>query len=107
MFGPLAFEAVGQKQNDTAEAFPLVLRAGNELIDDGLGGIPKITELSLPENESIRIIEAEAVFESEDSSFGKGAVEDLDGSRIRVEMLQRYVSVTILIIVKDRMSLAE
>src|SRR6267142_4865245 len=62
MLGALAFEAVGQKQNNAAEAFPLVLCAGDELIDDRLGGIPEITELSLPENESIGIVEAEAIF---------------------------------------------
>src|SRR6267378_1165024 len=67
MLRTLAFKAMGQQQNEAAEAFPFVFRAGDELIDDWLGGIPEITELSFPENQPVRIVEAEAVLETEDS----------------------------------------
>src|SRR6267142_5917522 len=85
MFGTLAFEAMRQQQNETAEAFPFVFGAGDELIDDRLGRIPEIAKLSFPENQPVRIVEAEAVFETQDSGFRKQAVEDLNRSRIRIE----------------------
>ena len=49
MFGALAFEAMRQKQHKAAEAFPFVFGAGDELIDDRLGGIPEIAELRFPQ----------------------------------------------------------
>src|SRR5262249_48800630 len=101
VLGSLSFEAVGQKQNNPAESFPLVLPAGYELINNRLGGIPEIAELSLPENEPIGIIEAEAIFETQDSGLGQWAIENLNRSRIRVQMSQRHVSMAVLIIVKD------
>ena len=69
MLGALAFEAVRQEEHDAAEAAPLGFSAGDELVDDNLGGVGEVAELGLPHYEAFRAVEAVAVVEAEDARF--------------------------------------
>ena len=72
MLGALAFEAVGQKQNDAAEVPPLFLGADDKLIDDHLGHVGEIAELSFPEHQGVGIAQAIAVLEPSTPASDKG-----------------------------------
>ena len=47
MFGTLPLEAVRQIEDETGEAVPLVFARRQKLIDDDLGAVQKVPELSL------------------------------------------------------------
>ena len=85
MLGSLAFKAVRQQQNEAAQPLPFVFSAGDKLIHDRLRNIPEVAELRFPEDETVRIIEAVAVLESEDCGFGERTVENLNRRRVRVD----------------------
>src|SRR5437867_1370199 len=107
VLGPLPFEAVRQEQDQPAEPLPLIFRAGDELVDDWLGGVPEIAELRFPHDQSVRIIETVTVFKTQHAHFRKRTVENLDWRLVRGEMLERCVQVTILDVVQHSMALAE
>src|SRR5690606_3256613 len=92
---------------EPAQAPPLVLRAGDELVDDDLGDVDEVAELRLPQDEPLRAIEAVAVLEAEDADLGERAVPDLDRRLARVEVLKRPVSLAGLVIVQDGVPLPE
>ena len=50
MFRALAFIAMRQQQNQSAQPLPFGFGAGDKLIDDGLGNVPKIAVLRFPED---------------------------------------------------------
>lgn len=62
-----AFHAVRQQHHQATLTHPFRLAAGDELIDDALGGVGEIAELSLPDDKSIWIGHAVAQFEAEHS----------------------------------------
>src|ERR1700693_3084229 len=72
VFRSLAFVAVRQEQDEAGEQVPLGLPGGDELIDDGLRDVYEIAELGFPENESLGIVAAVAVFEPENAGLGQG-----------------------------------
>ena len=51
VLGPLPFEAVRQQQHEAAQAAPLVLGAGDELVDDHLRRVDEVAELRFPQHE--------------------------------------------------------
>src|SRR5688572_17621364 len=107
MFRSLSLEAVGQQKHQAAKALPLVLSARDELIDYHLRGIPEVAELRLPGDQPVRPIETITVFESENASFGKWAVENFNRRLALLQVLKRRVGVTVFMIVKNCVTLAE
>src|ERR1051326_2000989 len=101
------FEAVRQKQHKTAQPPPLVLGAGDELIDDDLRRVDEIAELRLPEHESVGTIETVPVLEPQRSEFRERAVVNVNHGLVATEMLQGHVNVSVLVIVKHSMPVAE
>ena len=71
VFRSLAFVAVGEKQHEAGEQVPLGFSGGDELIDDGLRDVHEVAELRLPEDESLGIVAAVAVFEAEYALLGE------------------------------------
>src|SRR5215510_12148343 len=102
-----SLESVGQKQNDRTQPVPFVLCAGDELINDHLSGVDKITELGLPENQAIRTIEAVTVLKTQNSYLRKRAIINLYRRLFRSHMLEGNVQMSILVVVEHGMSLAE
>ena len=50
MLRALAFVTVGQQQDETGEQIPLGFTGADELIDDGLRDVDKVSELSFPQD---------------------------------------------------------
>src|SRR5690606_5923033 len=59
----LPLVAVGKVEDQAAQAQPLVLARGDELVDDDLTGVEEIAELRLPDDERLRRVVAEAELE--------------------------------------------
>jgi hypothetical protein len=53
-----------QQHHQTRQLPPFVFRARDELVDDHLRHVHEIAELRLPDHQSVRIIEAVAIFKS-------------------------------------------
>ncbi len=66
MLGPLPFVAVRQQQHDAAAPLPLRLRGRDELVDDHLRTVREVAELRLPQDELVRVGQAEAELEAQD-----------------------------------------
>ena len=107
MLRPLALEAVGQQDDEAAQPVPLVLGAGDELVDDHLGRVDEIAELSLPEHESVRVVQTEAVLEAEHAGLRQRAVEDLDRFLVLGDVHQRPVVLVRHPVVQHGVALAE
>ena len=108
MLGPLAFEAVRQQQHEAAQPPPLLFGAGDELVDDHLGGVDEVAELRLPQHQPVRAVEAVAVLEAQHAGLGQRAVVDLDRRLVRcdVSCSGMYV-LAVLDVVQHRVPLAE
>ena len=52
VLGALALQPVRQQHDQVAEVSPLLLAAGDEVVDDGLGAVGEVPELRLPHGQS-------------------------------------------------------
>src|SRR5436190_5531968 len=107
MLGALPFHSVRQQHDQATEPLPFVLGAGNELIDDRLGGIPEIAKLGLPQNQTVGTIKRVTVFESQHTDLRQRAVNNLERRLVTLKMLQWRESVPVLIVMKNCVSLAK
>jgi len=80
VLGSLAIEPVWQEHNETALTKPLVLSGHNELINHNLSTVDKVTELSLPKNEAVWILQTVSVLEAKDSKLRKDRVTGNESS---------------------------
>src|SRR6185437_3552487 len=69
VFRPLPFITMGKKQRDAGKKSPLRLSGAHKLINNGLGHVGKIAELSLPQDQSLGAIAAVSVFKTQYCSF--------------------------------------
>src|ERR1700675_3429822 len=77
MLRALALVTVRQQKNESSRKIPLVFAGAEELVDDYLRAVGKISELRFPKNQRFWIVAAESVFESNTSRFGKRRVVNL------------------------------
>src|SRR5580698_4935511 len=84
MLGPGPLVAMRKEEDDAREPEPLVLRRGNELVDDDLTGVCEVSELRLPHDERVGSVEAVPVVEAEHPRLGEGAVPDLESALRRI-----------------------
>ena len=97
MLGSHSLESVGQKQNNRTQPVPFVLSAGDELINDHLGGVDEVTELGFPEHQAIRTIETVTVLETQNSYFRERAVINLYRRLFRSYVLKGNVRMSVLV----------
>lgn len=107
VLGTLAFEAVGEEHGKTAHAEPLLLTRGDELIDDDLGTVAKVTELGLPDDEAVGALERVTVFEAKDSVLREGAVDDVEVALVGRDVLEGSESPLGLLAVDDGVTVVE
>ncbi len=107
MLGALPFVTVRKQKHQPAGQVPLVFAGAQELVDDHLRAIRKISELRLPKHKCFRIVAAEAVFEAHASRFGKRGVVNLTKSLLAGKMRKREVVVLRLRIDQHGVSLIE
>ncbi len=69
VIGPLSFQCVRKEQHQPASPLPFGLRAGDELVDDSLGVVGEITELSLPDDQRFGAHDGISVFKPQNGTF--------------------------------------
>mmetsp|Transcript_13546 Transcript_13546/g.32144 ORF Transcript_13546/g.32144 Transcript_13546/m.32144 type:complete len:542 (-) Transcript_13546:1424-3049(-) len=88
MFGSLTIVSVRQEHHETTLTEPLVLSRHNELVDHDLSSVHKVTELSLPKNEAVGVLQTVPVLETKDSKLGEDRVTSNEaGLRIGTNQL--------------------
>ena len=70
---------------------PLSLATGDELVDDALGGVGKVTKLTLPENQGIWVGHGIAELKAKDAILRERAVADGVGRLVGIQVGQRVV----------------
>ena len=103
-----AFHAMRQQQNQTRLPDPFGLSTSNELVNDTLGSVDKVTELGFPADKRIRVGHGESKFKSNDSVLGERRIAHGVGGLIWVQMGQHIVSSFVDgLMVEDVMPVAE
>lgn len=77
---------MGQVEAQPSLSYPFSLAAGQQLVDDALGGVAEVTELGLPDHQSIRIGHGIAQLKTEDTVLGEGTVADRVGSLVGIQI---------------------
>jgi hypothetical protein len=95
----LPFVAVRQQHGQTAQATPLVLTAGDELVEHHLGAVGEVAELRFPDHQRVRHGGGIAVLEGQYRFFRKEGVEQLELRLALEQVLQRQVGAGILLVV--------
>lgn len=107
VLGALAVITVGEGHNETGTLEPLLLTRGEELIDNALRVVGKVTELSLPYDESVGVNERIAELKTKDAKLGERRVADGERALLRRDVVQQGVEVLVLLVVKDGVALRE
>ena len=68
----LTIETVGEADDQTGPLQPLLLTTGNELVDDTLCVVSKVTELSFPDGQRVGGDEGVTELETEGTEFRQG-----------------------------------
>ncbi len=104
----LSFVAVRQEQGEARQAQPLVLRRGEELVDDHLAAVGEVAELRFPDDEPLGRVEAVAVLEPEHAGLAQRAIPDLEaGAGGAGHLAQRHVPPTGLCVVHRGVTVTE
>ena len=100
-----------QHQGQAVEAAPLDFARSDELVDEHLRAVGKVTELRFPDDEGARIVGCVAVFKAQHGFFGEDGVDDGEGGLIGRNVLQRdvgaHVELVAVLIVQHRMAMHE
>ena len=78
MLGALSLVAVRQEQDEAVRLAPLLLRAGQELVDDDLRAVQEVAELRLPHHERAMLGHRVAELEAHHRRFREQAVVHLE-----------------------------
>src|SRR6266700_6286190 len=97
----LAFVSVRKQQYQAGEQVPLGFAGNNELINDRLRYVGKVTKLRFPQNQSLRIVSAVAIFKSKDSRFRERGIVNLAARLILGDVLKRNEFLFVFNIEKD------
>ncbi len=104
---PLPFITMRQQHGQAAQASPLVLAAGDELVDHDLSTVGEVTELGFPDHQSVRHGGRIAVFECQHGFFGEEGIVQVEARLAFVQVLQRDVGAAVLLVVQRRMAMRE
>ena len=85
------FHSVRQQHDQAGLPHPLGLPAGDELVDDALGRVGKVSKLSLPDDQRVRVGHRVAQLKADDSVLAERAVADGVRCLVGVEVSQRIV----------------
>ncbi len=78
MFRTLTLEPMRQEQGQLAQALPLQVATGDELVDNHLGAIGKVTELRLPDHQGIGAGCGIAVFKAKHRQLREQRIDHLE-----------------------------
>jgi hypothetical protein len=92
--------------NEPTKALPLVLAAGDELVDHHLCAVREIAELGFPEHERIRHRRRVAVFERQYAGFRQQRIVDVEAGFLG-DVVQRYVTPPVFLVEQHRVPVRE
>jgi hypothetical protein len=98
---------VRKEHNQTRLTEPLVLTRGDELINDDLGTVGEVTELSLPKDQSVGVFKGVSKLESKLGKLGEGGVRELSALALGRDVVQWSVSLAGLLVVQNCVALGE
>ena len=107
MLRALTIVTVGQGHDETGSLHPLGLTRGDELIDDTLGVVGKVTKLSLPHDKSVGRGQRVAILETKGSELAQGGVGDNKLALVLGKVLERSVGIFCLLVVEDSVTLGK
>ena len=107
VLGPRALVAVGKQEREPAQPAPLVLGGDDELVDDDLRPVGEVTELRLPEDQRVGVVQRVAELEAHAPGLGERAVVDLEPPRSRPQVLERHVDRAGLRVVEHGVAMSE
>src|SRR5260370_23983444 len=91
MVTTLALVSVRQQQYDPAPLPPLLLAGGDELVQDRLGAVDEVAELSLPADQGVWPGNRVAVLEADRGELGQQRIVGVELRVAVVELPQRRV----------------
>src|ERR1035437_7193172 len=107
VFGALPFVAVREQHHQAARLSPLLLAAGNELVDHDLRAVGEIAELRFPDDQRQRLGHGVAEFEAQHGVLAERAIEHLKAPLVGRDVLRGHVTLAGFGIVEREMALAE
>ena len=90
MLRTLPLIAMRQQQREPADAPPLDLAGGDELVDHDLRAIGEIAELRFPDHQLVGLRRRIAVFEPHDRRLRQHRIDDVEIGLAGADVLQRY-----------------
>ena len=103
----LTLVAVRQQQHDGAALRPLLLRARDEFVDDGLRTVDEVTELRLPQHERVGTLDRVAILEAHRGVLAEQRVVDPQPRLVIREVTQRRPLVAVRLVDEDGVTLHE
>src|SRR6185295_19809648 len=107
MLRSLPLISVRQQADETRHAQPFALARRDELVEQHLRTVGKITELGFPQCESAWLGGGIAVLETEDGLLGEHRIEYLVAPLWAAEMIKRGVTFFSILIEQHRVALGE
>ena len=100
-----------QHERQAVHTAPLHFAGGNELVNDHLGAVGEVAELSFPNDQGVGIVGSVAILKAKHSFFRQDGVDDHKRRLIFSNVLQRHVSTNVplltILIVNDSVSVCE
>ncbi len=103
----LAFVTVWQQHGQTAETAPLVLAAGDELVDHDLSTVGEVAELGFPDHQRVWRGGRVTVFECQYRFFREERVVQVETWLTVVQVLQRNVGARVFLVVQHSVTVRE
>ena len=88
---PLAFVTVRQQHDQTGSTTPLGFTGSNELVDNDLGAVGEIAELTFPDHQFVRVGRRVTIIESQHSLFRQHRIKALEAGLLFLQILQRMI----------------
>src|ERR1035437_3673659 len=107
VFGALPFVAVGEEHHQAAGLAPLLLAAGDELVDHDLRAVGEIAELRFPDDQRQRLGHRVAELEAQHGVLAERAIERVEAPLVGRDVLRGQVALAGFGIVERQMALAE
>jgi hypothetical protein len=107
VFRTLSLVAVREEQNQSGQEAPLVLPGRDKLVQNNLGAVGKIAELSLPADERLGVIAAVTVLEADRRGLGQRRVVNRETGLSVLESIERDVFFSGLHVEENRVAVVE
>jgi hypothetical protein len=107
MFGTLAFESMGKEHRDAALAAPLLFTRRDELVNDDLSTVDKVTKLSFPAHKLVGGFQRVPSFKPKHAKLGQGGVGDSERRRFGTKLVKHAEPLKRFLVVQNGVAMGE